>query len=120
MNIKTLLLTASTTALLLAACTTKKENTLIQQVSENEGVAQGKLLIEKSDCMSCHAVDVKKIGPSFQDIAKKYPANDQNVSQLSQKIIKGGSGAWGPIAMSPHADISEEKAKEMINYILSL
>ncbi len=80
----------------------------------------GELLINKSDCIGCHHKINKLIGPSYTDIAKKYPNSDKNVTYLADKIIKGGSGVWGKIPMTPHPKISQSDAKLMAKYILSL
>ncbi|MBK8555647.1 MAG: ThuA domain-containing protein [Lewinellaceae bacterium] len=82
--------------------------------------ARGKVLIERSDCKSCHATDRKINGPAFVDIAQRYRKNDFAVRDLSQKIIKGGAGNWGETVMSAHPQISEENAAEMVRWILSL
>ncbi len=81
---------------------------------------KGKTLISKSDCLACHKLDQKIVGPAYQDVAKKYEANDKNLAYLSNKIIKGGAGAWGDIPMSAHPSLSPADAKEMAKYILSL
>lgn len=81
---------------------------------------KGKELIAKSDCLTCHQVDVKLLGPAYQEVAAKYPATDENIELLAGKIIKGGAGNWGDIPMAPHPSISENDAKEMVKYILSL
>ncbi len=86
----------------------------------NTDTIQGKALISKSDCLSCHKPAVKLIGPSFQDIAKKYPSTPDNYQLLTQKIIKGGSGNWGPMAMSPHSTLPVADVKKMLAYILSI
>lgn len=80
----------------------------------------GKSLIAKSDCKACHFEDKKSIGPSFLDIAAKYKATTVNINLLSDKIIKGGSGVWGDVAMAPHPDIGLPEAKQISQYILSL
>lgn len=80
----------------------------------------GEKLIAKSDCIGCHNKVQKVIGPSYQDIAAKYPLNDENVSHLADKIIEGGKGVWGEIPMTPHASLSKDDAKSMVKYILSL
>jgi cytochrome c len=90
------------------------KSTLVFQSSE------GEKLIAKSDCIGCHKLDKKLIGPSYLDIAKKYEFNDKNVAYLSGKIIKGGSGVWGPIPMSAHASLKKNDANSMVKYILSL
>lgn len=80
----------------------------------------GELLIAKSDCIGCHHKINKLIGPSYTDVAKKYPKNDKSITYLADKIIKGGSGVWGKIPMTPHPKISQGDAKLMAKYILSL
>ena len=80
----------------------------------------GELLIVKSDCVGCHHKENKLIGPTYQDIAAKYPPTDKNITLLAGKIIKGGKGVWGSVPMTPHSKISEDDAKLMVKYILSL
>ena len=80
----------------------------------------GKGKMENSDCMSCHLMDRKVIGPSFTDIAAEYKNTDENVKKLADKVINGGAGVWGEAAMAPHPSLSEEDAKDMVSYILSL
>lgn len=91
-----------------------KKTTAIFQTSD------GEKLIAKSDCVGCHKLDKKLIGPSYLDIAKKYPSNEKNIAYLSGKIIKGGSGIWGTIPMSAHASLKKNDANSMAKYILSL
>lgn len=90
------------------------------QAIPSDEAEQGKVLIAYSDCFSCHAIDAKAKGPSFRDIAKRYPANEGYIELLARKIIVGGSGAWGYPVMTPHAEIPVEKASLMVKYILSL
>ncbi|SHL10684.1 c-type cytochrome [Flavobacterium xanthum] len=93
--------------------TSKITNTVFQ-------ASEGEKLIAKSDCIGCHKLDKKLIGPSYLEIAKKYPQTDKNVAYLTGKIIKGGSGVWGAIPMSAHASLKKDDAKSMATYILSL
>lgn len=83
-------------------------------------IAAGKDLLSKSDCLACHKVDTKLVGPAYLEVAKKYPANEANYTKLAKKVIDGGSGVWGQIPMSPHAALSPADAKKMVQYILSL
>jgi cytochrome c len=76
--------------------------------------------MDKSDCNACHSVDNKIVGPAFKEIANKYKGDKTAVAKLSEKIIKGGAGNWGEIPMSPHPQISQADAGEMVKYILSL
>ena len=84
------------------------------------GSEEGKQLISKSDCLGCHKLNEKLVGPSFADVAKKYEANDANLNLLASKVVNGGAGAWGEVPMSPHPAITQKDAKEMVKYILSL
>ncbi|MPR33672.1 carbohydrate-binding protein [Cytophagaceae bacterium SJW1-29] len=82
---------------------------------------QGKTLVTKSDCGSCHAMNTKSIGPSLTEVAKRYaPAGEAAVPMLAKKIIAGGNGNWGKNVMSAHPQHSEAEAGEMVRYILSL
>ena len=79
----------------------------------------GLRLINKSDCKSCHQLNVRSVGPSYNEVAVKYKG--QNViDQLADKVIAGGMGVWGEHAMSAHPAISKADAKQMVSYILSL
>ena len=77
-------------------------------------------LIAKSDCLTCHKVEGRIIGPSYSEVAEKYPVDSATITTLAQKVIKGGSGNWGDVAMTPHAQLSENDAKAMVKYVLSL
>jgi cytochrome c len=81
---------------------------------------EGKQLLSKSDCLSCHKMDVKIVGPAYIDVAKKYPATAANYEKLTQKVIAGGAGVWGDIPMSAHPSTPPADVKKMVQYILSL
>jgi len=81
-------------------------------------IAEGKSLIEGSDCLGCHKLDEKMIGPSYKEVASKYENTPENVEMLADKIIKGSSGVWGDVPMPAHG-FSKENAKFMAQYILS-
>jgi len=87
---------------------------------DSADIKKGAALISTSDCLACHKVDVKVLGPSYKDVANKYPNNAATIAQLVDKIKKGGSGVWGAIPMSPHPALSDDDAKAMVKYILSL
>lgn len=81
---------------------------------------KGAKLMAASDCASCHRERDKLLGPAYVAVAQKYPATPANITMLANKVIKGGSGHWGDIAMTPHPGLSESDSKEIIRYILSL
>jgi len=90
-------------------------------VSSNPDYQNGLALIAKSDCLTCHKVDEKLIGPSYRDVANKYAGtSDTIVTHLAGKIISGGSGVWGEVLMTPHAAITKEDAETMVKYIMLL
>jgi cytochrome c len=122
-------------ALAVSACGNNKSNnasgtdtsvttTTITSTTKSTSVAVkdtlGAALIEKNDCLTCHKLDQKVIGPAYTDVANKYTASPAVIDTLANKIIKGGSGNWGNIAMSPHPSLSMTDAQEMVKYILSL
>ncbi|HEX5172270.1 MAG TPA: ThuA domain-containing protein [Cyclobacteriaceae bacterium] len=77
-------------------------------------------LIDGSDCKSCHLKDAQSVGPMFIAIAEKYKHDPKAVDYLSDKIIKGGSGTWGEVAMAPHPNFTKEQTSQIAKYILSL
>lgn len=83
-------------------------------------IAEGKALLSKSDCLTCHTLDTKLIGPAYKNVAIKYPASADSYEQLAGKIIRGGAGVWGQVPMSPHSSLSMNEAKQMVKYILSI
>ena len=77
-------------------------------------------MIVSLDCTTCHKISEKNIGPAYTDVAKKYETTDANIETLANKVIKGGSGNWGSVPMTPHPALSVDSAREMIRYILNL
>lgn len=86
-----------------------------------EQVAQrGEVLVAYSDCYTCHTRTKRAKGPSFKDIAERYPIQQPYIDMLAHRVIAGGSGAWGSPVMVPHPHLDHESAKMMVSYILSL
>lgn len=77
-------------------------------------------LFTENDCMNCHHVNDRLIGPSLGDIAEKYDATEDTVSALVKSIIEGGGGNWGDVPMTPHPNLPTTVAREMVNQILGL
>ncbi len=99
--------------------TVTKATTVVKKPATAE-IEEGKELISKADCLSCHKLDIKLVGPAYNDVAKKYPASEANYDMLAKKVISGGSGNWGAVAMAPHPILQPADAKKMVEYILSL
>ncbi|MBP7353339.1 c-type cytochrome [Comamonas sp. UBA7528] len=77
-------------------------------------------LAQSKNCMACHAVDKKLVGPSYKDVAGKYAGQKDAVDKLAAKIVKGGSGVWGPVPMPANTQVSEADAKKLAAWILTL
>lgn len=103
----------------VSAQTASKKGTVSAKPTATE-LEEGKTLISKSDCLACHKLDLKLVGPAYKDVAKKYPATAANYNLLSQKIVKGGAGNWGTIPMSPHPSLKVDEVNKMVKYILSI
>ena len=76
-------------------------------------------LATTKNCMACHAVDKKLVGPSYKDIATKYAGQADAVDKLASKVVKGGSGVWGPVPMPANAQINDADAKKLVTWILA-
>ena len=83
------------------------------QVLADEALAKAK------NCMSCHAVDKKLVGPAYQEVAKKYADQKEAAATLAASIRKGGSGKWGPVPMPAQAALSEADARTLAEWILA-
>lgn len=91
-----------------------------QAMTEASSAWLGKELIGESGCSACHQLNDKSVGPAYTQVASKYKDDGKALDYLAQKIISGGAGVWGEIAMAPHPHIKTGSAKQMAKYILSL
>lgn len=113
---------------MLASCggAEKKDDTKTAEtkpamdLSANPDYQKGFDLVTKSDCLTCHKPTEKLIGPSYQDVANKYENTPANITMLAEKVVKGGTGNWGQVAMLPHPQVSQADAEQMIKYVLLL
>src|SRR6186997_1072001 len=83
------------------------------QAQADEALATAK------NCMACHAIDKKLVGPAYKDVAAKYAGQKDAVDKLAAKIIKGGSGVWGPVPMPANAQVNEAEAKKLAAWVLT-
>lgn len=81
--------------------------------------ADAKALAQKNNCLSCHAVDKKLVGPSYKEVAAKYKADKGAEAKLIEKVKKGGSGNWGAIPMPPNPSINDADLKALVQWILA-
>lgn len=77
-------------------------------------------LAQSKNCLACHDVDKKLVGPAYKDVAAKYAGQKGAVDKLAMKIMKGGSGVWGPVPMPANAQVNEAEAKKLAAWVLSL
>lgn len=82
------------------------------QAQADEALAKAK------NCMACHALDKKVVGPAYKDVAAKYKGDKGAVDKLAAKVKAGGSGVWGPTPMPPNA-VTDDEAKKLVAWILS-
>ena len=76
-------------------------------------------LAMSKNCMSCHAVEGKRLGPSFKDVAVRYTDDKGATDYLANKIRKGGSGVWGAVPMPANSQVSEADAKKLAAWVLA-
>jgi len=86
----------------------------VAQAADEEALAKAK------NCLACHAIDKKIVGPAYKDVAKKYAGQKDAEAKLAEKVIKGGKGSWGEVPMPPNATVKPEEATKLVKWILSL
>ena len=77
-------------------------------------------LAKSKNCMACHAVDKKLVGPAYKDVAKKYAGQKDAEATLITHVMKGSKGVWGPVPMPANAQVNEAEAKMLVDWVLSL
>ena len=91
----------------------------VAALASNAAFANEQLAKEKN-CLACHSVDAKLVGPGYKEVAAKYKGDKTAEAKLATKIQKGGSGVWGQIPMPANPQVSEAEAKTLAKWILSL
>jgi cytochrome c len=92
---------------------------LVTGVSVSTPALADLALATSKNCMACHAIEKKLVGPSYKDIAAKYAGQADAVDKLANKVVKGGSGAWGPVPMPANAQINDADAKKLVAWIMA-
>ena len=77
------------------------------------------VLAKKHNCLACHTVDKKVIGPSYQDVAAKYKGDAGAEAKLVAKVKNGSAGIWGPVPMPPNASVPDADIKALVKWVLS-
>lgn len=76
-------------------------------------------LAKSKNCMACHAIANKVVGPAYKDVAAKYAGQKDAEDKLTQKVLKGGSGVWGAVPMPANAQVTEAEARTLVKWVLS-
>jgi len=76
-------------------------------------------LAKARNCMTCHTVATKLVGPAYKDVAERYAGQKSAEDKLVQKVLKGGSGVWGPVPMPANPQVSEAEARTLVKWVLS-
>jgi cytochrome c len=82
--------------------------------------ADGEALAKANNCLGCHTVDKKLIGPAYKEIAAKYKGQKDAEAKLVQKVKSGGVGVWGQVPMPPNPAVKDEDIKTIVKWVLSL
>ena len=75
---------------------------------------------QKKNCMACHAMDKKLVGPAYKDVAAKYAKDKDAYKKLAEKIVKGGAGVWGPVPMPANTQVSPAEAETLAKWVLTV
>ncbi len=102
--------------ILIPACSDKKE----EQKARKKKRKSALTIIRTDDCLNCHSIEDKSVGPSYLQVAQRYEADFTTVNRLADKIIEGGGGIWGSDQMSKHPFLKKADARKVVQWILSL
>ena len=86
----------------------------------NMAIADPADLAKSKNCLACHSVANKVVGPAYKDVAAKYAGQKDAEEKLVKKVLKGGSGTWGAIPMPANTQVNEAEARTLVKWILSL
>lgn len=76
-------------------------------------------LAKAKNCMACHAMDKKLVGPSYKDVAAKYASDKDAAAKLAKKIREGGTGVWGQVPMPANPQVSEADALTLAKWVMT-
>lgn len=77
-------------------------------------------LAKSKNCMACHSIDKKVVGPAYKDVAKKFASQKDAVDMLAGKIMNGSQGTWGPVPMPANKQVNAAEAKQLATWVMSL
>ncbi len=88
-------------------------------VSTSLPAAASEELAKKHNCLACHTVDKKVVGPAYKEVAAKYRGDKTAEAKLFEKVKKGGVGTWGQVPMPPNATVPDADIKALVKWVLS-
>jgi cytochrome c len=91
---------------------------VLSALASTSAMAQADLAKAKN-CMACHAVATKLVGPAYKDVAAKYAGQKDAEDKLVTKVMKGGAGVWGAVPMPANPQVSEAEARSLVKWILA-
>lgn len=77
-------------------------------------------LAKSKNCMACHSVDKKLVGPAYKEVAAKYAGQKDAEATLVTHVMKGSKGVWGAVPMPANAQVNEADAKKLVAWIMTL
>ncbi|MDQ1814013.1 c-type cytochrome [Massilia scottii] len=92
--------------------------TVLSALASSSAMANADLAKAKN-CMACHAVANKLVGPAYKDVAAKYAGQKDAESKLVAKVLKGGAGAWGAVPMPANPQVTDDDARALVKWILA-
>ena len=93
---------------------------MVSALASQVAMADAGLDLAKSkNCLACHAVSSKLVGPAYKDVAAKYAGQKDAEAKLAAKVMKGGSGTWGPVPMPANSQVNEAEAHTLVKWVLS-
>ena len=93
--------------------------TVIAASSQAFAASDPKALAQKYNCLTCHAVDKKVVGPAYKDVAAKYKGDKGAEAKLMAKVKAGGAGVWGQVPMPPNATVPDADLKTLVQWVLT-
>ena len=91
----------------------------VAEVPQTSSLA-GQALVQASDCLRCHGMDRRYVGPSFRQIADRYREQPDAANYLARKIREGSVGVWGRTVMPRHPQVNEAQSSDIARWLLSL
>ncbi|GAA4334113.1 c-type cytochrome [Pigmentiphaga soli] len=84
------------------------------------GTGDGLELARSKNCLGCHQLDTKRVGPAYRSVAQRFAGDPGAVDKLQTAIRKGSIRQWGAVPMPAQTQVTEAEARQLAQWILSL